>query len=48
MKLLTKQLKNRAQLLGYIGIYLLLSLGIFMVILGILSLYGIEINLDIL
>ncbi|MEM3259783.1 MAG: hypothetical protein QW533_05280 [Thermoplasmata archaeon] len=43
-----RQLKNRAQLLGYIGIYLLLSLGIFMVILGILSLYGIEINLDIL
>lgn len=41
-------LQKRARTLGYIGLYLLLSLGIFMIILGILAMFGIEVHLDIL
>lgn len=43
-----QQLQKRARKLGYIGIYLLLLLGIFMILIGILALLGIEIHLDIL
>lgn len=43
-----EQLEKRARKLGYIGLYLLLSMGIFMILLGVLALFGIEVNLEIL
>ena len=43
-----EQLERRAMKLGYIGLYLLLAMGIFMISLGVLALFGIDIHLDIL
>lgn len=43
-----EHLQKRARKLGYAGLYLLLAMGIFMITLGILALFGIEIHLEIL